>query len=60
MRFCFEERIEDKDESIELYETVSNNNENKVEQKRECIESKLSGKVDRGMNRKGGNSLFLE
>ena len=38
--------MEDKEESVELYETVSNNNENKVEQKRECIESKLSGKRD--------------
>ena len=46
MRFCFEERVEDKDESIELYVTVSNNNDYKVEQMRECIESKLSGKVD--------------
>ena len=43
---CFEERVEDKDESVELYETVSNNNDYTVEQKRECIESKLSGKVD--------------
>ena len=32
VRFCFEERIEDKDESIELYKTVCNNNVNKVEQ----------------------------
>ena len=46
VRFCFEERFEDKDESIKQYVTVSNNNENKVEQMRECIESKLSGKGD--------------
>ena len=31
---------------MKVYVTVSNNNENKVEQMRECIESKLSGKRD--------------
>ena len=31
-RFDFEERVEDKDESIELYVIVSNNNDYKVEQ----------------------------
>ena len=31
-RFDFEERVEDKNESIELYETICNTNENKVEQ----------------------------
>ena len=34
-RFDFEERVEDKDESIELYETVWNNNDYKVEQMRD-------------------------
>ena len=43
---CFEERVEDKDESIEQYVTVWNNNDYCFGQMRECIESKLSGKVD--------------
>ena len=32
VRICFEERVVDKKESIELYETICNNNENIVEQ----------------------------
>jgi len=34
-RICFEERIEDKGESVEQYVTVSNNNDYKVEQMRD-------------------------